>query len=100
MNWSLWTSEELNKRAGDYIHSNANVKSKPNMTVSQFCHWVNKDLLPNETLEPGFPRKISVETARKRMHELGFEVVIKKKGTFIDGHEHNNVVEYRKKFLR
>ncbi len=29
------------------------------------------------------------------MHELGFEVVSKKKGTFVDGHERNDVVEYR-----
>ena len=96
----LWTSEELNKMASDYIRSNANVKGKPNLTVSQFCHWVNNDLLPNETLEPGFPRKISVETARKWMHELGFEVVTKKKGTYVDGHERADVVEYRAKFLR
>ena len=61
---------------------------------------MNEDLLSNETLEPGFPRKISVETARKWMHELGFEVVTKKKGTFVNGHERDDVVEYRKKFLR
>ena len=33
----LRTSEELNNVA-DYIRSNANVKGKPNLTVSQFCH--------------------------------------------------------------
>ena len=33
------------------------------------------------------------------MHVLGFEVVAKKKGTFVDGHECEDV-EYRKKFLR
>lgn len=65
-----------------------------------FCQWVNDDLLPNETLEPGFPRKIAVETARMWMHELGFEVVMKKKGIFVDGHEREDVVEYRQKFLR
>lgn len=34
------------------------------------------------------------------MHELGFEVVLKKKGTYVDGHEREDVVEYCKKFLR
>ena len=34
------------------------------------------------------------------MHELGFEVVTKKKGTFSDGHEREDVTEYRKLFLR
>ena len=61
---------------------------------------MNDDLLPNETLEPGFPRKISVEMARKWMHDLGFEVVTKKKGTFVDGHEREDVVECRETFLR
>ena len=46
------------------------IKGKPSLTVNQFCHWVNNDL-PNKTLEPGFPRKISVETACKWMYELG-----------------------------
>ena len=57
-------------------------------------------VLPNETLEPGYPRKLGVETCRKWMHELGFEVVAKRKGTFVDGHERPDVVEYRNKFLR
>jgi hypothetical protein len=49
----LWTNEELNKTAGDNIRSNANVKGKPNLTVGQFCHWVNNDLLWNL----GFPER-------------------------------------------
>ena len=47
------TNEILNNKAGDYIRSSANVKGKPNFTVSQFCQWLNGDLLQNETLEPG-----------------------------------------------
>ena len=34
------------------------------------------------------------------MHELEFEVVTKKKVTFVDGHEREAVVEYRKTILR
>ena len=34
------------------------------------------------------------------MHELGFVVVTAKKGAFVDVHERENVVEYRKIFLR
>ncbi len=33
------------------------------------------------------------------MHELGFNVVAEKKGTFVDVHERQDVVEYRKMFL-
>lgn len=42
---------------------------------------------PTPLFEPGFPRKVFLETARKRLHELGFQVLDKKKGTFVDGHE-------------
>ena len=62
-----------------------------------FCQWVNDDLLVNTTLEPGFPRKIAMETARKWMHEL-FSVA--KEGTFVDGHECDDVVTYRNKLLQ
>ena len=54
----------------------------------------------NTTLEPGFPRKIGIETARKWLHELGFSVIRKKKGSFVDGHEREDVFKYRKTFLR
>ena len=96
----LWLDESLNRKATQYIRDNACVKEKLNLTVSQFCQWVNDDLFPSETLEPGFPRKVSVETSRKWMIELGFSVVCKKKGTYVDGHERDDVVEYRKTFLR
>ena len=58
------------------------------------------DLLPSETLEPGFSQKISIETARKWMIELGFSVVRKKKGKYVDGHEREHVIDYHKTFLR
>jgi hypothetical protein len=83
----LWLDEALNKKAARHNHENASVKGQPSLTISQFCQWVNDDLLPNETLEPGFPRNISIETLWKWMIELGFNVVRKKKGKYVDGHE-------------
>ena len=32
------------------------------------------------------------------MHELGFEVLETKKGTFVDGHERDNVVDTGRSF--
>ena len=96
----VWNNEHLNKKATQFIRNNNKVKGRPNLTVGGFCEWVNTDLLINETLEPGYPRKIGLETACKWMHELGFEVVSKKKDTFVDSHECEDVVEYRKIFLR
>ena len=51
----LWCDEALNRKAARHIRENASVKGQPNLTVSQFCQWANDDLVPNETLEPGFP---------------------------------------------
>ena len=64
------------------------------MTATVFCEWVNNDLLPNSTLEPGYPQNISLETARKWLHQLSFEFITPQKGIFVDGHERDDVVEY------
>ena len=96
----LWQNEKLNKLATKFVRENAAVKGRPNMTARSFCHWVNDDLLPNEALEPGYPRRIAVDTSRRWLHELGFCVLDQKKGVYIDGHERDDVIEYRKKFIR
>ena len=58
------------------------------MTIPDFCQYMNSDLSPSLFLSPGFPRKISLETARKFLHDLGYERVDSgKKGVYIDAHE-------------
>ena len=96
----LWQNEDLNRKARQYVRENANVKGRPNMTATSFCRWVNLELFPSQVLDPGYPRRISVETARKWLHHLDFHVLDQKKGVYIDGHERDDVVDYRKKFLR
>ena len=71
-----------------------------NLTSISFCKWINEVLLMNSALEPGYPRKISLSTSLRWLHNLGFEVIKKKKGTYVDGHERDDVVEFRTKFLR
>ena len=83
-----------------YVRANAAPRGRPNLTSSAFCQWVNNDLLPNLVLEPDYPRRVSVETARKWLHELGFDILQLSKGVFIDGHQRSDVVESRVKFLR
>ena len=95
----LWQKEELNETVTDYVRANAVVKGKPNMTAISFCRWVNESLFPNSILEPGYPRRVSVQTARTWLHKLGFQVLEKKKGVYIDGHERADVVQHRKRFL-
>ena len=97
---TLMSNDGLCEKARVYIRENAAPKGRPNLTAAAFCQWVNNDLLPNSTLEPGYPRRVSVETARKWLHDLGFDGQHMSKGVFIDGHERPDVVESRKQFLR
>jgi len=69
------------------------------MTATTFANWVNVDLLPNSHLPPGFPRSITPCTDRKWLHDLGFSPKSNKKGLYFDGHEREDVVEYRKLHL-
>ena len=97
---SLMMNEDICERARVYVRENSAPRGRPNLTASSFCQWVNNELLPNSVIEPGYPRRVSVETARKWLHDLGFEILQRSKGVFIDGHERPDVVESRVKFLR
>ena len=96
----LWSSEDLNKKAIEFVRENSNKKGEANLTSVTFCQWVNDCLLPNSNLEPGFPRKVCLEVARQWLHKLGFEVLSPSKGMYIDGHEREDVVKERGVFLR
>ena len=98
--WLETLDKELNKKTGEYVRENAAVKGCPNLRAVEFCKWVNECLLPNSTLEPGFPRKVGLETSRQWLHHLGFEVLTVRKGNFIDGHERQDVIESCKLFLQ
>ena len=99
-NNTLMSNEELCERAREYVRENAATRGRPNLTSAAFCQWVNNELLPNSVLDPGYPRRVSVETARKWLHDLGFNVLQMSKGVFIDGHERPDVVESRERFLK
>ena len=64
----LWNSVELNEKACKFIRENS---GETIMSVPQFRQWVNGQLLTNEHLEPEYPKTISIETARRWMHEIG-----------------------------
>ena len=83
-----------------YVRENTHKKGSPNMTSSSFCAWVNNDLLPSATLPPNYPRFISVRTATRWLRKLGFRIITHKKGSYVDGHERSDVVEYRSKYLK
>lgn len=97
---AIANDEALSDQARQYVRQNAFRKGAPNMTARSFCAWVNNELLPNNTLEPGAPRKISVEVSRRWLHEMGFKVKRITKGIYVDGHEREDVVEARDEFLK
>ena len=96
----LFNDENIKLEASMWVRQNAHKKGAANMTASSFCEWVNNDLLPSSTLPPYFPRAISVRTATRWLHRLGYRPMSHKKGAYVDGHERDDVVAYRKEHLK
>ena len=57
-------------------------------------------LLLSHVLPPHFPRTISVRTANRWLHNLGFTPKSHKKGSYVDGHERKDAVKSHEEFLR
>ena len=96
----IYHDEEINRKAAAWVRENAFQKGAPNMTAYSFCEWVNNNLLPASHLPPQYPRLISVSTAIRWLKHLGFKPRSHKKGVYIDGHEHDDVLKHRKSFLK
>ena len=98
---TLADDEEVRRKATAWAREHSNVKGQPNMTIQDFCQYLNNDLLPSLSFLRGLPNKVSLETARKFLHNLGFERVdTGKKGVYIDGQERPDVVQERAIFLQ
>ena len=93
--------EEYRDKALEWCRANSFVKGRPNMTASRFRVWVNETLLPIVVqYHPQVRQQISVSTAARWLHTLGFHPSQSHKGVYIDGHERVDVVQYRKLYLR
>ena len=71
--------------------------SKVNHCPEKLCSWINNELLPE--VVGSEVRSISVRRVRDLMNSLGYKYGVWKKGVYIDGHEREDVVEYRQEFL-
>ena len=96
----LINDESLRLEASMFVRENSYKKGAANLTAKSFCEWVNSDLLPNNPLAANLPRNISVSTATRWLHRLGFRQRSHKKGSYVDGHEREDVVKHRDEFLR
>ena len=91
----ILNDEGLRERASKLVRANAFKKGEPNMTSVSFLKFVNNELFPSHHLSPHFPRMISLRTAIRWLHKLGFKPISHKKGIYIDGHEREDVVKHR-----
>ena len=72
--------EDYRDIALDWVRNHSSVKGKPNMTASDFCEWINKELLPiMREHQPNTPHSISVRTAPCWLHKLGLIHVVQGK---------------------
>ena len=86
---SLIHYEGFQMAARTYVRENAYAKGEPNLTVGNFSEWV----------EGTYSKKVHHETARRWLHELGFNRVHHQKGVYFDGHDRTDVVADRKALL-
>ena len=86
---SLMHDENFTTAATAYVREHGYVKGAPNLTLSDFTSWV----LERWEVE------ICDETARVWLHQMGFSYRQFSKGVYFDGHEREDVVEHRKKYL-
>ena len=63
-----------------------------------FANWLGSQLHLNLNLSN--PVNVSVPTAVRWMHELGLRYIDFRRGVYNDGHEREDVVQYRELFLR
>ena len=86
---SLVQTEDFQLSARSFIREHACRKGEPNMTSSMFADWI----------ESQYNTKVHNDTARRWLVQLGFTRVQHQKGVYFDGHDRDDVVLYRNKFL-
>ena len=92
MNQCLLNNENLCLEAAMCVREHGNKKGETNLNAKLFSQWVNSNLLPSSDLAPNLPWTISVRTAIRWLHHLGFHPQSHKKGVYVDGHEREDVV--------
>ena len=86
---SLIHDEAFQLEARSFVREHAYKKGDPNLTVAAFREWIGT----------AYQTKVHEETARRWLAILGFSRVHHQKGVYFDGHDRDDVVQYRKDFL-
>lgn len=91
---SLLSDEDVSSRIREWLIA----APKGSRNPDKLANWVNNSLLL-EIYGNGYTH-VSVRSVRNWMNTLGYKYGVWKKGVFIDGHEREDVVEYRCDFLK
>jgi hypothetical protein len=90
---SLLFREDLKLNVIQYLQTN-----KFTLTIRQFIKFIEDEAIP--ALGVGGVKTISETTARRWLKEFGWEYKDHSKDIYFDGHEREDVVAYRVKFLQ
>eukprot|EP01040_Poterioochromonas_malhamensis_P015275 gene15275-17077_t len=90
---SIIADENFQLRLKEVLRSMEEVRRRP----INFMNLLNTEILKDFN---NAPNKISENTARRWMKILGYKLVNIKKDYYVDGHEREDVVEYRQQFLQ
>jgi hypothetical protein len=80
--------EDVNRAAQSW----AEMQKIGMLTSSRFCRALNATIFPDLII--AFKKPLSNHTAHWWMHKLGFHQTILQKGVYMDGHEHEDVINY------
>lgn len=89
---SLIEDEDTKAQITRYLRMN-----KLTVDLKQFIQFVKNEVIPWAGISG--QKTISEKTARAWLHEVGWEYKKRTKGIYFDGHERDDVVEYRHKFV-
>lgn len=87
-----------NERIAQAVRRYLTVLAFQQITPLLLMKQVNTVIIPSLGLDLA-GQKISEATARRWLVKLGYALKEAKKGMYVDGHEREDVVEYRQKFL-
>ena len=97
----LMNQEHQAQLAREWVRAHANQKGTANMRVYDFMGYCNDTLLVHHVDRDveSAPKSITLETARKWLMHLGFFFRRDSKNVYYDGHEREDVVQYRNEFV-
>ncbi len=87
---TLSSDENFRRECQSFIHQNANVKGKPNLTLMDVVSWVKSS----------YGVDVCKSTVSLWLHDLGFSYQQHSKGVYFDGHDRADVVTDRTAYLQ